>query len=82
VAAGVLTLLWPARPVYASGHNPFGSWTFSQAFPGMHEYATYAYNALGPIAWLVIGAVIAEYVLMTIIDLVKQAVRREAEEDE
>jgi hypothetical protein len=51
----------------------FQGWTMAELFPGMFAYATQAYHALGPLAWLIIGFFVADAVIVTIWLIVKRA---------
>jgi len=59
----------------------FNGWTFEQWFPALFEQATEAMGAMGPIAWLVMGALLAGLAIEEIFRLVWVA-RRGPEEDE
>ena len=58
----------------------FGGWTFRDALPGLYEYATQFYEAMGPMAWLVGGILVGRLAIITIIDFIRAAVGRADEE--
>lgn len=52
----------------------FGGWTFEETLPDLFSYAGQAYNAFGPLAWLVGGILIGSLAINVIIGFVRAAV--------
>jgi hypothetical protein len=62
IATGLVVAAAPASASHIPPPTPvplFDGWTFAEWFPAMFAQANEAYNTLGPIAWLVIGALLA-----------------------
>lgn len=54
--------------------DAFGGWTFQETLPGIWAYATQAYEAMGPLVWLVGGIILGSIVIHSIIEIIRAAV--------
>lgn len=84
IAAAPVVMAAPASAAAPEAVPLFGTWSFAEWFPAMFAQANEAMNALGPIAWLVTGALLAGLAIEELIRVIWVA-RRGAdrgEEDE
>lgn len=83
--AAALLATWPgvaaASPAPPQPVPIFNGWTFAEWFPALQQQATEAFNALGPVGYLVMAAILTGLVLETLLHTVWVASRGPDDDD-